>query len=126
MRAQNGIRRLLRRAWRLGHGQRNFRALAARPEIENLRGYPVERVAQLRKVLVELAYGGGVTVQPDLRRPGFYDLLTPEAGFYVHLSPVSGKWYLLGVWARQTAIPDEVLTRAFAATKRMAARGATV
>lgn len=98
MTAHRGLLWILRKARRWECNGVNLRAHATHLEIENVRGYPSERVAQLRHVLDRLAHGDEVTVRPDLRRPGFFDLETSDAGFYVHLSPVSGKWYLLGVW----------------------------
>ncbi|MFQ5817649.1 MAG: hypothetical protein ACE5H2_06815 [Terriglobia bacterium] len=82
-------------------------------DIDNLRGYPVERVDQLRALLSELTRacrepdrgmeGSDIIVRPDPRRDGFYDLEVDGRVFYIHVSPVNGKILLLATWHHEAA-----------------------
>ena len=90
--------------------------LSEKIEIDNLRGYPAERVEQLCALLSELARGchklghqteaGDIIVRPDPLRDGFYDVEAGGRAFYIHTNPVSGKILLLATW-RQHAAPSK-------------------
>jgi hypothetical protein len=64
------------------------------PVIDNLRNYPEHIVARLRVLLRDGAAG-----RPDPRRKGFYDITDGERVFFIHVSPVSGRVWLLASWA---------------------------
>lgn len=64
------------------------------PIIDNLRNYPEHLVARLRALLRD-----GAAARPDPRRKGFYDVADGERVFFIHVSPVSGKVWLLASWA---------------------------
>lgn len=65
--------------------------------IENLRNYPAETVAQLRSLLQ-----AGASAQMDPHRENFYELENGARVFYIHVSPVSGKVWLLACWPKET------------------------
>ncbi len=65
------------------------------PEIENLRNHPAETVEKLRRLLAS-----GAPAQPDPRRANFYEVENHSEVFYIHISPVSGKVWLLATWTR--------------------------
>jgi hypothetical protein len=67
-------------------------------QIEDLRHHPVEMVSMLRKLLA-----GGARVEPDPKRPGFYEVESGATVYYIHVSPVTGKILLLATWPSQTA-----------------------
>jgi hypothetical protein len=71
--------------------------------IENLRGYRPEVIEDLRTVLEV-----GARAAADPKRPGFYDLDDGSRGFYIHVSPVSGKVFLLAVWHNESPSEEEV------------------
>lgn len=64
--------------------------------IENLRNYPAETVAQLRSLLQ-----AGASAQVDPHRENFYELENGRRVFYIHISPVSGKVWLLACWPKE-------------------------
>ena len=67
-------------------------------QIEDLRNHPVEMVSILRKLLA-----GGARVEPDPKRPGFYEVESGATVYYIHVSPVTGKILLLAAWPSETA-----------------------
>jgi hypothetical protein len=66
------------------------------PVIDNLRKYPEQLVSRLGALLRE-----GVVARPDPRRKGFYDVAGNDRVFFIHVSPVSGKVWLLASWAAE-------------------------
>jgi len=72
------------------------------PPIDNFRHYPEHLVARLRAVLRE-----GAAAQPDPHRKGFYDIADGDRVFFIHLSPVSGKVWLLASWSTEKAQPAQ-------------------
>ncbi len=72
-------------------------------EIDNLRGYPVELINQLRSLLAGGPDSNQTTIYADPSRSGFYDLKTRDRVFYIHVSPISSKIFLLATWATETA-----------------------
>ena len=67
------------------------------PTIENLRNYPAETVDKLRQLLAS-----GAQAQPDPRRNDFYEVENGSRVFYIHISPVNGKVWLLATWLKDT------------------------
>ncbi len=63
--------------------------------IENLRHYPAEIVENLRILLAN-----GADADPDPRRKNFYDVHNCSRGFFIHISPISGKVMLLASWLK--------------------------
>ncbi len=88
--------------------------LNANAEIDNPRGYPVEQVNQLRSLLAGGPDLNQATIYADPSRSGFYDLETRDRVFYIHVSPISGKIFLLATWATE------------AASRRFAGRGCSL
>lgn len=70
------------------------------PIIDNLRNYPEHVVAHLSAVLQD-----GAVARPDPRRKGFYDVADGDRVFFIHISPVSGKVWLLASWNAESAQP---------------------
>ncbi len=66
--------------------------------IENLRNYPAEVLAELRQLLTN-----GSAAVPDPRRKDFYELEGETRGFYIHVSPITGRVLLLGSWLKREA-----------------------
>ena len=66
------------------------------PLIENLRNYPAEAVEKLRLLLAS-----GAQAVPDPHRKDFYELENGTRSFYIHISPVNGKVYLLASWIKE-------------------------
>ena len=77
--------------------------LNANAEIDNLRGYPVELINQLRSLLAGGPDSNQATIYADASRSGFYDLETRDRVFYIYVSPISGKIFLLATWATEKA-----------------------
>jgi len=67
-------------------------------EIEDVRHHSAGTVLMLRKLLA-----GGARVQPDPKRPGFYEVESGAMVFYIHVSPATGKILLLATWPSETA-----------------------
>lgn len=65
--------------------------------IENPREYKISVVEQLRHLLE-----AGAAVQPDPRRPQFYEIEGEDETFYIHISPFTSNVVLLAKWSRQT------------------------
>ena len=76
------------------------------PVIDNLRNYPEHIVARLRALLRDGAAG-----RPDPRRKGFYDVADGERVFFIHVSPVSGRVWLLASWTAERAEPAQPTRR---------------
>src|SRR5579871_1979507 len=76
------------------------------PLIDNLRNYPEHLVSRLAAVLC-----AGAVAQPDPRRKGFYDVADGDRVFFIHLSPVSGKVWLLASWVAEKIQPERPLVR---------------
>lgn len=76
------------------------------PLIDNLRNYPEHLVARLGALLQ-----AGAAAQPDPRRKGFYDVADGDRVFFIHLSPVSGKVWLLASWAVERVQPAQPVRR---------------
>jgi len=72
--------------------------LSHSPAIDNLRHYSSEIVEQL-----SFALSNGARAQADPRRKGFYDVTDGERVFFIHISPVSGKVWLLASWLEEPA-----------------------
>ncbi len=68
--------------------------------IENLRNYPAENVEKLRQLLAT-----GAPARPDPRRSNFYELDNGSRVYYIHISPVSGRVWLLAIW-RKSSTPE--------------------
>ncbi len=64
--------------------------------IENPREYETGVVEQLRHLLE-----AGAAVQPDPRRPHFYEIEGEDETFYIHISPFTANVVLLAKWSRQ-------------------------
>jgi len=63
--------------------------------IEDLRNHPAETVEKLRDLLVS-----GAPATADPHRCHFYEVQNCSDVFYIHVSPNSGKVYLLATWKR--------------------------
>lgn len=63
------------------------------PTIEDLGNHPQEAVILLRQLLA-----GGARVEPDAKRPNFYELEHGSDVYYIHISPVTGHIMLLATW----------------------------
>jgi hypothetical protein len=70
--------------------------LDQQPKVENLRNHPAETVEKLRQLLVS-----GTQAQPDPRRANFFEIENCSQVFYIHISPINGKVFLLGIWQRK-------------------------
>ena len=71
-----------------------------RPAIDNIHHYPQNIVEKLAALLTE-----GAVAEPDTRRKGFYDITDGERAFFIHISPVSGRVFLLASWQVQQVAP---------------------
>lgn len=74
--------------------------LNERPEIDNIHNYPQGVVERLTMLLKD-----GAAAEPDTRRKGFYDVTDGVRVFFIHISPVSGKVFLLASWRVQQTAP---------------------
>lgn len=63
------------------------------PRIRDIRNHPVETIETLRRLLAS-----GAAVQPDPKRPNFFELHQENQVFYFHVSPVTGQILLLATW----------------------------
>ena len=63
------------------------------PNIRDLRNHPPEMVETLRRLLAS-----GARVEPDPKRPNFYELQHGSEVFYIYLSPATGQILLLATW----------------------------
>lgn len=71
-----------------------------RPAIDNIHHYPQSVVERLANVLTF-----GAVAKADDRRKDFYDVTDGDRAFFIHISPVSGKVFLLASWEVQPATP---------------------
>ena len=69
--------------------------LTQNAQIEDLRKHPVAMIDKLRWLLVS-----GAEARPDPRRSGFYEVENHSQVFYIHISPVTGKVWLLAIWPK--------------------------
>ncbi len=60
-------------------------------------------VSQLRAILSSPASAHDVTVHPDPRRAGFYDLEAPDCVYLIHVSTGLGLVHFLAAWPKQPA-----------------------
>lgn len=67
--------------------------------VEDTRNHPAEAVEQVRQLLA-----AGAEAYADPHRCNFYELQNGSKVYYVHVSPVTGKVLLLGVWSTPTAV----------------------
>jgi len=56
-----------------------------------------------------LLLAGTVDVRPDPKRKNFYEVTDGSQVYYIHVSPVSGIIYLLGVWQNAVVKSNAVL-----------------
>ncbi len=66
--------------------------------IDNLRSYSREIVERLA-----IALRDGAVAEPDPRRKGFYDVNDGDRSFFIHISPVTGRVWLLASWCTEPA-----------------------
>jgi hypothetical protein len=71
-----------------------------RPAIDNIHHHPQGTVERLAALLTD-----GAVAEPDAHRKGFYDVRDGDRVFFIHISPVSGKVFLLATWRVQTELP---------------------
>ncbi len=64
-----------------------------RPNVENLRNYPVEIIKELEELLLS-----GGSALPDPKRKDFYDLENLGRTFFIHFSPTTAKVMLIATW----------------------------
>ena len=69
--------------------------LTQNAQIEDLRNHPAAMIEKLRRLLVS-----GTEARPDPRRSGFYEVENHSQIFYIHISPVTGKVWLLAIWPK--------------------------
>jgi hypothetical protein len=67
--------------------------LNQRPAIDNIHNYPQNVLERLAMLLTD-----GAIAEEDARRKGFYDVTDGDRVFFIHISPVSGKVFLLASW----------------------------
>ena len=70
--------------------------IAAQFKIEDPRGHSPETLRHLREALVSEA-----PVNPDARRPNFFEVEAGDQVFYIHISPLTQGITLLATWARE-------------------------
>lgn len=70
--------------------------------IEDLGKHTIESVDRLRQLLAS-----GAQVHPDPKRPNFYEVESGADVYYIHISPVTGKIFLLATWKNDWA-PEPV------------------
>jgi hypothetical protein len=68
-------------------------------QIEDLRNHPEEMVLTLRSLLA-----GGAKVNPDPKRPDFFEVESGSLVYYIHVSPATGKILLLATWPKEAAL----------------------
>jgi len=71
-----------------------------KPAIDNIHKYPQSIVDRLSTLLTD-----GAVADADPRRKGFYDVTDGDRTFFIHISPVSGKVFLLASWRVEPALP---------------------
>ena len=70
--------------------------IAAQFKIEDPRGHSPETLRRLREALVSEA-----PLNPDARRPNFFEVEAEDQVFYIHISPLTQGITLLATWARE-------------------------
>ncbi len=68
--------------------------LNGNPQIEDLRNHSAETVERLRALLMN-----GAKARLDSHRKYFYEIENCAQVFYVYVSPVNGKVFLLATWS---------------------------
>jgi hypothetical protein len=68
--------------------------IAAQFRIEDPRGHSPETLRRLREALASDA-----PVNPDARRPNFFEVQAEDQVFYIHISPITQRITLLATWA---------------------------
>jgi len=71
-------------------------------KIEDLGNHSVATVIELGILLA-----GTVNVTPDPKRKGFYEIEDGSTVYYFHVSPASGKIFLLATWENLAASQAE-------------------
>ncbi len=71
-----------------------------KPAIDNIHNYPQSIVDRLSTLLTV-----GAVADVDPRRKGFYDVADAGRTFFIHISPVSGKVFLLASWQVEPSLP---------------------
>ncbi|HEV2388726.1 MAG TPA: hypothetical protein VGS20_15900 [Candidatus Acidoferrales bacterium] len=66
--------------------------------IEDPGNHPAETVGRLRLLL-----DGGAELYEDARHESFYEVHDESLVYYVHVSPATGRVYLLATWPKLTA-----------------------
>ena len=67
------------------------------PKVESLRSYPAGTLDRLAQLLAM-----GAAAKADPRRESFYEVESDAEVFYVHISPVSGRVLLIGIWPKSS------------------------
>jgi len=70
--------------------------------IEDPRRHSSAHVETLRRLLAS-----GACVEPDPKRPDFYEVASDSDVYYVHISPVSGTITLLAMWEADSVRNEE-------------------
>lgn len=65
-------------------------------KIEDPRGHSPETLRRLRETLAS-----GAAVDPDARRPNFFEIQAEDQVFYIHISPLTQRITLLATWSRE-------------------------
>jgi hypothetical protein len=68
-------------------------------QIEDLRNHPTEMVMTLRSLLAD-----GAKVNPDPKRPDFFEVESGSLVYYIHVLPATGKILLLATWPKVAAL----------------------
>jgi len=71
--------------------------LKEKPFVEDVHNYGASLVQRLSDLLV-----AGASARADARRKGFYDVTDGERVYFIHISPVSGKVFLLATWLEES------------------------
>ena len=77
-------------------------------EIESVRNHSEETVERLRQLVIS-----GAAARPDAKRSDFFEIEDGNQVFYIHISPVNGKFLLLATWTREN-VPELDATPQFA------------
>lgn len=64
--------------------------------IEDVRRHPAELVEKLRALLA-----AGAPAEEDPHRRAFYELQNGSRVYYIHISPVTGRVWLLATWVKE-------------------------
>ena len=74
--------------------------LNSKPVIDNIHNYPRSIVERLAMLLTD-----GAIAEADAHRKGFYDVADGDRVFFIHISPISGKVFLLASWRVEQVAP---------------------